>query len=231
MSMETMNNKEVKQLRPTEEVKESVSDLSAEAKQEVGQKTQNKLLVQDFLEKNKDLIAKHQDKLGPETLQALKNPENLSQVAKMKLELGYGKEGKNYYNPLHQEAMKEKKSPDTDIGPFTLGAINNMIADKIQSGTIEQKPGMDSYIGTLHPYFFDKLSPGQLDVPAEAQSVLSTMEKIKSNTATPAELTDMQNTLDKLGCYPPLHHGSGDGKPGQFTQDALQTFVLKYDKK
>ncbi|MCF7835425.1 hypothetical protein K9M48_05285 [Candidatus Gracilibacteria bacterium] len=161
--------------------------------------------------------------------------EQMNQVLEknksMQSELGYGPDSNNFYNPEHRKDMKEA---DGEPGPFTLSAINNMIANKLNGRPLEKnilsgntdinRKACSDFVGTLYPYFYDKFDRSN---SKEAGDIVDSVCKIKEGTATKEDISNMQAKLEEGGFYPSSHKSSRDGEPGAFTQVALQNFVLK----
>ena len=91
------------------------------------EKTESTELLKNF--KYKDLIKNQTIK------EALKFPEDTEQVKKIQLELGYKPGSKNYYP---QEHWKDMKEADGMAGPYTIDALNNMIADNLTIDETQQ---------------------------------------------------------------------------------------------
>lgn len=91
------------------------------------EKTESTELLKNF--KYKDLITN-------KTIQdALESPEDTEKVKLMQWELGYKPGSKNYYP---QEHWKDMKEADGMAGPYTIDALNNMIADKLTTDEAQQ---------------------------------------------------------------------------------------------
>lgn len=235
-----------------EQLNDKMSEIKDKAKQ-LGEKVGNTIdqkytdIKEDRNSKRmlNDIKKDHEKrwvKINNETVaNALKQPTK-ENVKSMQNVLGYNKEGKNFYNPIH---LNDMKSSDGQAGPFTLAAINNMAVDwegkqlqdmNIPKANISQTEWVKNFIGTLHPFFYNKFEKttklnGITNVKENenATKVTDTMTNIKEWTATKEQIQTMQVALHETNCYPTTHNKEQkDGIPGPFTQVALQNFVFKY---
>ena len=132
------------------------------------------------------------------------------------------------------------KTPDGKAGPFTIGAMNNMIADSKEPGTLEVKKissleGVNDFVGSLHPYFYNRLTNPEMAKKFPENSnekiIVDIMQKIQKPETKKEDIQAMQKALHSLKVYPSIHNKEQkDGVPGQFTQIALQNFVFNYLK-
>ena len=198
------------------------------------EKVTSKELLTNFPQKNMVTNSIVQD--------ALNNPENEAKIRDMQSTLGYNQKGTNYYNPVHYEDMK-KEWADGIAWPFTIWAINNMIAAWKETGDITTKnistlTWANDFIGTLHPYFYNKFTNADLakfpeTSDKQGNTIVNVMQKIQKWTANIADIQTMQWALNESSnkYYPSNHETKKDGVPGQYTQIALQNFVFKNSDK
>ncbi len=257
-ALETQNKTEIPAWK---EVINGVNDLTSEEKVKTGNIVESKREdIKDSYEskrmlnnfQQKDLVNNIKDPTKQGIIKnALDKPEK-EEVSKMQQMLWYNKDGDFYYNPIRTDIRQKNekwetivKENDGKAWPFTIGAINNLIADDMEKWILEKRiipwatKEVNDFIGTLHPYFYNRFKEknklADITDPKEkenAGTVMDIMIKIKEGKSNKEDIQKMQIAMNDLKVYPVTHRKEQkDGIPGPYTQVALQNYVFKYLQK